>query len=348
MSVLRIISPAPREVWQAVLAQDRSALVSQSPEWLDCICAAEAYADASRLYEFADGRQAVLPLVRRRNLPAALAVEASPPYGWGFGGLLSTAPLEVEAVAAIFADLARQPALHIGLRPNPLHAAAWRSAAPPAAMALARCAHVLDLTGGFEQVWAQRFSSDTRRKIRKAEQAGLRVERDTDGRLLPVFYELFLESLDRWAEQQHEPKRLARWRGRQRDPLSKFRLMRDQLGEAFRLWVAWSGEQPAAAILVLQGANAHYTRGAMNKVLAGATYANYLLHRLAIEEACRAGSRSYHMGETGASKPLAQFKGHFGATPYTYAEYRLERLPLSRVDAALRRLIKQLIGFKDA
>ena len=73
-----------------------------------------------------------------------------------------------------------------------------------------------------------------------------------------------------------------------------------------------------------------------------------LLHRLAIEEACRAGCRYYHMGESGSSASLAQFKRRFGANAYGYAEYRLERLPITSVDAHLRRLVKRLIGFTDA
>jgi hypothetical protein len=35
------------------------------------------------------------------------------------------------------------------------------------------------------------------------------------------------------------------------------------------------------------------------------------------------------MGETGASESLAHFKSRFGALPYDYAEYRVERLPLT-------------------
>ena len=86
----------------------------------------------------------------------------------------------------------------------------------------------------------------------------------------------------------------------------------------------------------------------MNKELAGPTRANYLLHRLAIEDACAAGCRCYHMGESGTSKPLAQFKTRFGALPYPYAEYHLETMPLTAVDQALRSAVKRAIRFTDA
>jgi hypothetical protein len=86
----------------------------------------------------------------------------------------------------------------------------------------------------------------------------------------------------------------------------------------------------------------------MDKDLAGPSRANDLLHRLAIEDACRAGCRSYHMGESGSSESLAKFKRGFGACAVAYAEYRLERLPLTGMDNRARGLVKRLIGFQDA
>jgi hypothetical protein len=53
------------------------------------------------------------------------------------------------------------------------------------------------------------------------------------------------------------------------------------------------------------------------------------------------------MGESGGSSSLAFYKEKFGARPIPYAEYRIERLPLSAADAVLRDLIKRAIGFRD-
>lgn len=342
-----VTSPAPREVWQRVFEADANAMMYQSPVWLDCICALGSYEDASRLYELPGGRQLVLPLVRRKGFPAALATQASLPFSWGMGGLVASDTVQAEDVAAVFADLADQPALRTCIRPNPLAADAWAAARPRGAISIPRLAHILDLEGGFDRVWSEQFKSATRTAVRKAERAGLVVECDTTGRLIPVFYALLRRSIDRWARQQHEPLPLARWRGRRRDPLRKFQIMARALGAVCRVWVAWHDGQPVAAIIVLLGNNANYSRGVMNKDLAGSTQANVLLQKLAIEDACRAGCRYYHMGESGLSASLAQFKKRFGARAYPYAEYRLERLPVTAVDNRLRGFIKKVIGFKD-
>ena len=345
---LRVTTPAPRAVWREVLAADPDGLVTQSPEWTDALVAA-GHADASRLYETPRGTRLVVPMVRRAAVrPRALAPQASMPAAWGMGGVVSDAPLERRDLDAVLEDLAAQRALVTGLRPNPLHAAAWEAARRPGMLAIPRRAHVLDLAGGAETVWNERFRSTTRNRVRKAERAGLDVECDTTGRLVPVFHELFELSVERWAEQQHEPVALARRRARRRDPLRKFERMAAALGDAMRVWVAWKDGVPAASIIVLQGHNAHYTRGAMNKELARPTNANDLLEWLAIQDACAAGCRSYHMGESGSSRSLAQYKEKFGARPHDYAEYRLERLPFTRADTAARSAVKRVLRFRDA
>ena len=343
----RVTAPAPREVWREVLAQDPDAVVSQSPEWLDALCAAGHHADASRLYELPGGRNLILPMVRRVGLPNGYRVEASLPAAWGMGGIVAPGGASGEDVAAVFSELASRVQLRTSISPSPLLASAWAAARPSGTTTVARRAHVLKLDRPFGKLWSERFTGSARTAVRKAERSGLTVECDVSGRLVPVFYELFEQSLRRWASQQHEPAALALWRGRRRDPMHKFELMSKLLGDACRIWVAWSDGRPAAAILVLQRGNAHYTRGAMDKELAGPTRANYLLHSRAIEDACSAGCRVYHMGESGRSESLAQFKTRFGAEAHDYAEYHLERFAITTADKRARAVVKRIIGFRD-
>jgi hypothetical protein len=344
--VVAVTTPAPPAEWHEVHDSDPQSLVSQTPEWIATLCRDGRYEDASRLYELADGRRTVLPMVRRRRLPRSCAIEASLPPACGIGGLVAPGGARRSDIAAIFPELASRQGLRTSLTPSPLQGEAWAAARPPRCAAIPRLAHVLELENDFDRVWKHSFTGTARTAVRKAERAGLTVRRDVTGELVPVFYELFELSLARWADQQHEPEWLARWRGRRRDPIEKFQAIAS-LGDACRIWVAFKDERPAASILVLQGRNAHYTRGAMDKELAGPTRANYLLHSLAIEEACAAGCRYYHMGETGGSESLAQFKTRFGARPWRSFQYHLERLPLTVADRRLRGAVKRVIGFRD-
>jgi lipid II:glycine glycyltransferase (peptidoglycan interpeptide bridge formation enzyme) len=268
------------------------------------------------------------------------------PNAWGFGGLVGAEPGAGE-IRAVLNDLRAHCALGVRVRPNPLQHAAWAAGRPAGVTALERRAHAIDLSQGFEDVWTNGFSGRARNHVRRAERAGLTVEVDSTGRLVPVFYDLFVRSVERWASKQNEPLALARLRARRRDPLEKLQHMIADLDGAARLWMAYSGERPAAAILVLRGANAQYTRGVMDVEVAGPTRANYLLHRLAIEDACRSGCGTYQMGETGASRSLAQFKESLGAQPHDYAEYMSERVPFSAVGRGARTVAKRILGFRD-
>lgn len=340
--------PAPRALWLELYSRDPEALPSQAPAWLDCLCSFGGYKDASRLYTFSDGQQLLMPMVRRKGLPSPVAVQASFPYAWSVGGVLARRSLQVEDLQAVFDDLAATPFLITRIFPNPRQGELWRAAQPSRVTVIPRRAHVLDLEGGFGKVWGERFASNTRNKVRKAEKLGVEVECDTSGRAIPIFYELYRRSIDRWAEQQHEPRWLAHQRAEQRDPRRKLEHISRSLGETCQVWVARHAGQPVAAILVFSGVNADYAMGAMDKALAAPVYASNLIQKLAIEKACETGCRLYHMGESGTSEGIARFKESLGAQSYPYSEYRLERLPLTRIDRNLRGAVKRLIGFQDA
>ena len=342
-----VTTPAPREIWQELFFSDPEAVPYQAVAWCDCIGALEGFEDASRLYEFSGGQRLVMPMVRRKFLPGFFSVQASPPHGWGMGGFLSAGEVRPEEVAAIFADLAGMDAMRASIRPNPRTAALWAAAAPSNVLSIPRVAHVLDLEGGFGKVWTKRFKKRTRSRVRKAERSGIEVECDTSGKLIPDFYDLLLQSFDRWAGQQHEPRLLTHFRGKRRDPVQKFKLIAEKLGDACRVWVARLNGQPVAASIVLQYGNVNDARNVMNKELAAPVFANDLLLSMSIEDACRSGCRYYHLGESGASTGLAHYKERFGARPYPYAEYVLERIPITQVDGWLRGLAKRVIGFKD-
>jgi GNAT acetyltransferase-like protein len=341
--------PAARPVWTRVLAQDPVATVSQTPAWMDCLCASGRWEDVTRAYLADDGRELVLPLARRRRPGDALPVEGSMPFGWGTGGLVCPdGRLSAADVAAVAADLCRRRPVRATLRPGPAMEKPWTAGVPAQAVRTRHMSQSIDLAGGFEELWSSGFSSSVRRNTRKAERAEIAIDWESGAALVPVFDALYRASVDRWAERQHEPRALAQWRARRRDPRSKFDVVAERLGPACRIGVAWLAGAPAAAIVVLShGDHSTYWRGAMDQALAARTGANELLHRTAIEEACEAGRRWYHMGDSAPSSSLAEFKRRFGAREEHYTGYRLERWPLSAAEDSVRRAVKRLLRFRD-
>jgi hypothetical protein len=272
-----------------------------------------------------------------------VGVEASLPDGWGMGGIVG-ADLDADVVAAVVADLRQRRDVFTRIRPDPLDADLW--AAVPGLVTKPRHAHVLDLREGLEAV-RRGLHRSARRNLRIAEAADLDVTCVADDHHLRAYYGLFELSVARWAESSREPLALARWRATRRDPIEKLATMAEHLGDRFRLWMAWQDGEPVAGSIVLHGNTAHATRGAMDKEPAHRTRAMTLLDWLAIQDAVASGCPSYHFGESGTSGGLAAFKESFGARPVPYADLRIERLPITRLDGALRSGVKRAIGFRD-
>lgn len=327
-----------RDAWQAALIADAQAVVFQTPAWLDCICAVGRHQDATRAYEAADGRRLILPLARFRGLPPRAGAASSMPWGWGTGGIVCAGdPASVQELQSISADLCACPRLWTAVRPGPTADDAWAAAVPRRVARTRHMVQIVELAGGFEAVW-KRFSGSVRRACAKAERSGLDVEWDDTGRLVGVFDSLYRKSVARWSQHQLGGAFAGQMRASLREPRRKYEIVAERLGAACRVWVAWRSGEPAAALIVLtHGEHSTYWRGAMDTEVEAGTRANDLLHRLAIEDACRAGRRLYHMGESAPGSPLARFKRGFGAEERRYTSYRFERVPLTHATRCAHR-----------
>ena len=344
----RVVSPAPAAAWDEVARSDPGTVVSQSLAWRDAVLSDGRYTDTSLLYEFGDGHRIVLPLARRRLCPPWAAVTGSWPGGWGVGGpLCEGGQVSPAQAAAVLAGLARRPGVAATLQFRHDPGGAWLDQAAGFQPERRGC-HVLDLAGGFGEVWQHRFRGTARTAMRKAERSGVTVEVDRTGRLLPAFCDLYGKSLQRWAARQHEPVWLSRLRSARDKTDRIITLVSRQFGVNCGIWVAsWRGMPVAAIIVLTYGGYAKYWRGAMDAGPANRVRASDLLHKLAIEDACQQGYRWYDMGWTRPGSSLAGFKEKLGADLHYTWTLRTERLPLQAAARISRQAVKKLIGFRD-
>lgn len=342
--IVKTVRPAPREIWSEVFRKDPFALECQSPEWADAMRAAHGFGDASTQYETSDGRTLIVPMLRRRA-GGLIRMDSANPPACGIGGVLADGGVRREETVAVLGDLAARRTPSITLSPGPFQADVWRGGDHHGAREHTHRVHLLDLNGGWDEVWARRFNKTSRRGVRFAERNGVTVETGTGGELVAEFYELLEGAVDRWSRMQHEPTWLARRRMHARDPLTKFEALGRCLGDRFQVWLARVDGELAAASLLALGANAHEFRAAMDYDLR--TFkATDLLQANMIKAACAAGCRYYYLGESGTG-PLGTYKERFGARPVVFSEYRFERLPLERMQRGAKTVVKRAIGFKD-
>jgi hypothetical protein len=328
------------------MVEDPTSSLMQGPEWTDALCSFTSWRDASRLYQTTDGRSFVLPLVEK-GFGKGGRFLSSMPSGWGMGGIVGSHPIRPEDISAVISDLKGLRCLGFRVLSNPLRGSVWEAGLGNATVSLPRYSHILDLDGGFEYVQRERYSRSGHRTLKKAHNANLDIERDTTGRLIPLYREMFERSIVRWAERDHEPLRLARMRARREDPAGKLEFLAETLGEDLVTWVARHDGRPVAASIILRGNSTFAWRGAMDEDLASVTNGSSLIQHLAIEESCSAGERYYYMGESGESAGIALFKERFGAVGYPYPEIRFERLPITRWNESARTAVKRLVGYRS-
>jgi hypothetical protein len=337
-TLVDIVSPTPRAEWVKVLADDPNATVYQTPTWLEAALRASGGVDVSRLYRLSDGRQLVLPMLRRTRLPGLWFDDAYP--GLGSGGLLASEGLRSSDVQLVLTDTLDSPAASTRIKANHDTTDTWEAGLIKGVNHFFRRVEILDLRGGYSEVWEQRFRSSARRAIRKAERAEVEVEKDTSSQAVRTFYDLYLTWTDQRAEESGVPKWLARSAARRREPLKRFEAIATMTGDMCRIWVARYRDEPIASIITLVfGRHAVYWRGCSNKALAGPLRANNLLQHFAIEDACLAGCQYYSFGESGGVTSLIHFKETFGATPRRAIEVRLERPWIAQVENANHRLM---------
>ncbi len=342
--VVRVVSPAPRDTWRELVTADPDVLPTQTPEWTDWACRLRGWTDASRLYEFEDGRRLLLPLLAR-GAGGARWCEESMPGGSGYGGPLVAGGggATVAEARAVLADLARRPVLRTSILAGPSAADAWVAAAPPGAVTVPYLAHVLDLDGGWDTVWSTRFRPRMRRDVRKAAKAGLDVRSGHDSGVVEVFAELNRRSVERWARQRGQPLWLARQVDRRRDRVRQLVWALATLGPTVRCWTARLDGEPVAANVVLRsGSQAYGWLSVMDRDLAQQTQAGALLLSMAIEDACAAGARWFQLGESDPGSGVAAFKERVGGVPVPWAAVHLERLPVTAATARLRSVAGRL------
>lgn len=335
---VRIVSPAPRDAWISTWRSSTQATIFHRPEWLEACCETGEFRDVSRLYETADGKRIVLPLVRSRASRPAWPTTWSMPAGWGLGGAFGSRRLDAGDVAMMLDDLLRDGS-QLVISPGPVTAGAWVRA--PAQARVRHDAHVVDVRAGFGALWSKVFSSDTRNKVRKAQKRGVEVQWGRGSELMRVYWDIYLRWTEQLARRRGIPGVLAVTLAKHREPLARYEAIADHLGERCQVAVARVDGRPAASVIaLLDGVHGHYWRASSDQAVVRRQYANHLLLAHMLERAAASGCHYVHLGESGGKDTLIQFKEHFGGRPVSYDELRFGPLAMTSAMRAREQVIR--------
>ena len=336
-AVAEVVSPAPRDIWRGVLRDDPGATAQQTPEYFDAVVTATGGTDASRFYQLRDGRQLVLPLVRQWSR-IGLHVDAAYAVGYGYGGLLATGGLLADDVAAVVQNL-RGHSLSVRIGGAHHTREQWSAGLSPGVIADQRHVHVIEVAPEHandpQAFRAAQFCAKIQQKLRRAVRLGVEVEKDTSGRLVPVFYDIYRAWAERRIPRSGLPAPVARRLALWREPYRKFATVAEATGKACRVFVAWHQGRPvAASILLVHGQHAIGWRSYSIPELAAPVSANLLTQVTGIEDAVRSGCHYIDLGQSGDVASLEHYKDSLGASARSVVDLRIEPAGLARLRAA--------------
>ncbi len=167
------------------------------------------------------------------------------------------------------------------------------------------------------------------------------------GSLLDDYYRLYLSSVDRWAAKQHEPRALAHLRAGRRDPLAKLKTIAAALGKSFVVTLAYVDERAGLRLDHPAGPNRALHPRRHGRRADRQDPRPDLAQWTVLQLACDQGCTAFHLGESGQSASLAQYKEKLGGRAVDYAEIRLERLPYTRSRSGPPFAVKKLLRFRD-
>jgi hypothetical protein len=183
--------------------------------------------------------------------------------------------------------------------------------------------HVVDISGGFDAVWRERFDKPRRRRARRAEELGVTVRRGQGRDDVARFMGVYRERLDDWKSGSGHPEEL-------------FHHLVEKGGEAVRLYLAEHEGAVIGGHLNFYYKEAVIAWYGMTSTRAGDTQAGTLLYVACMREACEQGYRTYNLGASLGKRSLVEYKESLGGVPYTYRMLRRQRLG-GRMAALVRR-----------
>lgn len=289
------IAPLDRDVWRTVVDQVADPVSPfQLPEWLDYQLASIPRAfDASLQFRMCDGSVAALPLVGLRHALGRVSY-------WSlahdeYGGLLTSRRLQHSELEWIYEWLARERRpVRVTTGPSSI-AEGWQPPVPWRSHHYS--SHVVVLPLSYDQWFDGMAKTSGRRDIRRASRSNLNVSRARSERDLESYYEVYQSSTARWGK---AAKPRAYFSGLLACPLA-------------RLYIVYSGERPAAGMIVLVSRDsAFYYLGATNLDFSAACPADLGIAEV-VRDCIAFGCRTLNLGGSLGRPELERFKEKFGA-----------------------------------
>jgi hypothetical protein len=185
--------------------------------------------------------------------------------------------------------------------------------------------HVVDLSGGFEKIWGERFEKSKRRQTRKAAKEGLAVAESRSVADVSLYYGIYGQRVDRWRERFRYPERI-------------FADLVAGGAENVRLFLARRGEDVLGGHLNFYFKESVVAWNGVVRDTADGTQASTLLYSECMRHACENGFRAYNLGSSLGKSSLVDYKVSLGGVAYGYRTLRW-RSAAGKVAGTVRKIV---------
>jgi hypothetical protein len=290
--VIKTIRNATAEEWDSIVNTVDTALYFQTREWFEIWASYAGFASDTKLIIFENGKQVLLPYAHIKLLKGAVKAHFLSPKG--IGGFVARDKLTESETGELFRALPRPLLAHYVFNPfdNITDTASG--------MGDVDHTQVLHLSKGFSAIY-ENFSEGHSRAIRKGLRQGITVERVTRKEDWKSYFELYQDTLARWAEKTTN-----------RYSWKLFEIMHGKKTGGIVLWMAkLNGTPLSGALCFYHNSHVAYWHGATSQDSLGILNAAHVLHSHIIHDACAQGYSFYDFMPSGRLPGVVEFKRRF-------------------------------------
>lgn len=277
-----------RERYKRMYATSEKATVYQSLEWLEVLLKG-----LSGELIFLEIDDTLIPFICKGKGPFKRC--RSLPYDT-YGGPLTTKDIKIKFEEVV--ETLKAPLIRI--------VDFWGYVESRSYKALSVSAHLLDISHGYEEV-RKSYSKGLKKALKQAENRGVVVRKIVDENFLPVFYNLYSQTVKKFGKRPF-PYPLIK---------SIFEVMVPKNMANF--YLAWYNDEPVGSNLILRGKEEAYgwVLGYREDYLY-VRPTNAMIDKAICDEV-EVGTKIFNLGATPMEKPgVVRFKESFGAKKYEY------------------------------
>lgn len=166
-------------------------------------------------------------------------------------------------------------------------------------------AHLVDLTVGYDRVFAEKFSKKRRQRVRGAQRLGIAVERDRAGAGLGDYYRIFADKIEGFGRRPLYPEHF-------------YRELLDRGRDRVRLYMAYRDGTPLGGHLNFYFKDTVIAWYSVVSKEHERTQVGSLLFAACMRDACEEGYATYNLGASIGKDSLTRYKRSLGGVPHRY------------------------------